>query len=103
MPPSTLRENYQELFSQASPNRTDWVQPVCIAILGLTGVFFIYSAQAYSGHSQWMRQIVWLFLGTGIYFTLARIDYNLFLEKSAPDLLRLPRSPPHVGALLAPV
>ncbi len=82
MPPSTLRENYQELFSQASPNRTDWVQPVCIAILGLTGVFFIYSAQAYSGHSQWMRQIVWLFLGTGIYFTLARIDYNLFLEKA---------------------
>ncbi|AWT60847.1 MAG: Peptidoglycan glycosyltransferase MrdB [Candidatus Moanabacter tarae] len=79
--PFRLRKNYQELFAQASHQRTDWVQPVCIVILGITGVFFIYSAQAYSEYSQWMRQIVWLFIGASIYLTLARIDYNLFLEK----------------------
>ncbi len=58
-----LRQNYQPLFQEAAKSRTDWIQPFCMLILGEMGVFFIQSAQAYSGQSQWMRQIVWLIWG----------------------------------------
>ena len=77
-----LRQNYQQLFQEAAKSRADWIQPLCMLILGVMGVFFIESAQAYSGQSQWMRQIVWLILGAGIYTTLAFIDYKVFLEKA---------------------
>jgi len=64
------------------PNRLDWVTPVCLILLGITSVFFIYSAQIYSGGTQWKMQLVWLTGGAIAYITLASLNYKIFLENS---------------------
>ena len=51
-------------------------------LLAVIGIFFIYSAQAFVGGGYWLRQIVWLFLGGGVYFVISRIDYKLYLENA---------------------
>ncbi len=73
---------YRALIYQAGQGRTDWIQPICIAVLCAMGVFFIYSAQVYSGQSQWIRQLVWIVLGTGVYTVVSLLDYKILLEKA---------------------
>jgi len=63
-------------------DRIDWVQPFCILILGIMGIFFIYSAQAYVGGSQWIRQIVYLIIGAGAYAVFSLVNYKLLLENA---------------------
>lgn len=77
-----LRRNTQRQLYENTQWRTDWIQPLCILLLGITGVFFIYSAQLHSGQSQWVRQSIWLILGAGVYTAVALIDYKVFLEKA---------------------
>jgi len=64
------------------PNRLDWITPICLVILGITSVFFIYSAQIYSGGTQWKMQLVWLTAGAVAYIILASLNYKIFLEYS---------------------
>lgn len=61
-------------------HRTDWVGPFCISMLLLTGVFFIYSAQSYSGGSSWKMQIVWSIIGLSVYGVVSLVNYKIFLE-----------------------
>ncbi len=61
-------------------HRTDWVGPACIALLGLVGVFFIYSAQSYSGGGAWKMQIMWLLVGAAVYTLISLVNYKVFLE-----------------------
>ena len=82
MPPDLLRQPPQHHLFQKTRSRTDWIQPLCILLLGVTGVFFIYSAQLYSGQSQWSLQIIWLILGAGLYTAVALVDYKVFMEKA---------------------
>ena len=77
-----LRQPPRHLLYQKTWWRTDWIQPPCILLLGITGVFFIYSAQFHSGQSQWVRQVLWLILGAGLYTAVALVDYKIFLEKA---------------------
>lgn len=64
----------------ASHGRTDWINPVCMLVLSAIGLFFIYSAQAYSESHFWLRQMVWIALGTAVYIVVARVDYKVYLE-----------------------
>ncbi len=75
-------DRYGALIRQAGRGRTDWIQPVCMAVLCVMGVFFIYSAQVYSGQTQWIRQMVWIVLGTGVYMAVSWLDYKILLEKA---------------------
>lgn len=66
-----------------SPNRqtrTDWISVTCIVILGIIGVFFIYSAQRITGSAFWLKQIMWLGIGAGVYATVSLIDYKVWLQ-----------------------
>ncbi|MBL4574752.1 MAG: rod shape-determining protein RodA [Opitutaceae bacterium] len=62
-----------------SKSRFDLITPSVILFLGIIGIFFIYSAQLYSGETLYKKQIVWLILGVVAYVILARIDYKYFL------------------------
>ena len=73
--PYTLSVNFE-------PNRLDWITPICLVILGITSVFFIYSAQIYSGGTQWKMQLVWLSAGAIAYVLLSSLNYKIFLEYS---------------------
>ncbi len=67
-------------FREMARGRTDWVQPACILALAVAGVFFIHSAQCYSGSRLWVKQAVWLGLGAGVYTALSRLDYRIFMR-----------------------
>ena len=73
---------YRALIYQAGRGRTDWIQPICMGVLCVMGVFFIYSAQVYSGQSLWIRQVVWIVLGAGVYIAVSLLDYKILLEKA---------------------
>ncbi len=62
--------------------RVDWIGPICILLLSVMGVFFIYSAQAFMGSDYWTRQILWIVVGSVAYFIIARIDYKIFFENA---------------------
>lgn len=58
----------------------DLVGPVCMALLAGFGVLFIYSAQHYSGGSFWMKQLVWIGIGTCVYTVVSLLDYHIFFR-----------------------
>ena len=45
----------------------DWISPICIFILSLIGIAFIYSAQSTINDADWKKQIIWVFLGIVVY------------------------------------
>lgn len=75
---------FQRLLSikQSDRHRFDPITPVCILLLTTVGIFFIYSAQIYTGRSQYIMQMIWLLLGTVTYLTVSLIDYRFFLKHS---------------------
>lgn len=75
-------ETTRRLVSTVEGPRTDWIGPVCMLLLCVVGLFFIYSAQAFVGGTYWIRQMVWMVLGTGVYVVVSRIDYKLYLENA---------------------
>ncbi len=74
--------NRPPIAERSWSDRVDWVQPFCILILGIMGIFFIYSAQTYIGGSQWIRQIVYLIIGAGAYVVFSLVNYKLLLENA---------------------
>ena len=75
-----IGENYRRLISRTTHLRMDLIQPLCMLILSITGVLFIYSALAYSGERLWIKQIVWIALGTVVYGVVSLINYKIFLR-----------------------
>ncbi|MGE9296888.1 MAG: FtsW/RodA/SpoVE family cell cycle protein [Puniceicoccales bacterium] len=63
-------------------HRSDWISPLCITLLGIMGVFFIYSAQTYVEGGAWKMQLVWLVLGGIAYVTTSLINYKFYLENA---------------------
>ncbi len=49
-------------------------------MLSTIGVFFIYSAQVYTGGRQYLQQLVWIAIGAIAYFVVSRIDYKIYLK-----------------------
>jgi len=82
MKSSVFAHSYQRFFRMEATHRLDWVNPVCILLLGIIGVCFIYSAQLYNEGTLWKKQIFWLALGGCIYTAIAFINYKIFLEKA---------------------
>lgn len=70
------------MLQTTTESRTDWINPVCILLLSLIGVAFIYSSQAYSATDFWSRQLVWIALGTAVYTVVSRIDYTFYLSNA---------------------
>ena len=70
------------LFKLTTRERFDWITPVCLLVLCMFGVFFIYSAQLASGREQWQQQLVWIGAGTVLYVTVSLLDYRLWLRWS---------------------
>lgn len=67
-------------FKLTTRERFDGITPVCLAVLSLFGVFFIYSAQLATEQRQWLTQLVWLGLGVVVYVTTSLLDYRLWLK-----------------------
>ncbi|MDQ8205546.1 rod shape-determining protein RodA [Pelagicoccus sp. SDUM812003] len=73
MLPSSKKHNYP---------RVDFINPLCMFLLACIGVMFIYSAQAYVDGGQWKSQIVWIFIGAGIYAAVSLTNYAIFMKYS---------------------
>lgn len=67
-------------FKLTTRERFDRITPVCLAVLGLIGVFFIFSAQMARDGSQWKSQLVYLSLGSLIYLGTSLLDYRIWLR-----------------------
>lgn len=63
-------------------HRSDWINPVCMLLLAITGVFFIYSAQKYLGGSAWQMQLVWIAAGGLAYGVTSLINYKFYFENA---------------------
>ena len=77
-----MLDTTRRLISNTQHTRTDWIGPLVILALSIIGIFFIYSAQAFSGGTYWMKQMVWLALGSSVYIVLSRIDYKIYMENA---------------------
>lgn len=73
------RQQWQE-FRHFYLEKTDWVGIACILLLSITGIFFIYSAQLYSGEKQYLRQIMWLVISLGVYAVVSLTDYRILFK-----------------------
>ena len=67
-------------FKLTTREHFDRITPVCISLLSLFGVFFIYSAQYSRDGSQWRNQLVYLALGAVIYIGTSLLDYRIWLR-----------------------
>lgn len=66
----------------AVERRFDWVTPFAMIALAVAGVFFIRSAQEYTGGGLWKMQIIWIILGAGVYAFVSSVNYKILLEKA---------------------
>ncbi len=64
--------------------RTDLVMPVCMLLLALMGLAFIYTSQNYNMdegpvfRQYWFRQSMFFALGAAVYWAISNIDYDKF-------------------------
>ncbi|MGC9450141.1 MAG: FtsW/RodA/SpoVE family cell cycle protein [Oceanipulchritudo sp.] len=77
-----LLDTTRKLVDDTRHSRNDWISPVVMLLLSVLGLFFIYSAQAFVGGAYWIRQIIWIVLGAGVYVVVSRIDYKIYLENA---------------------
>jgi len=77
-----LLDTTRRLISNTQHSRSDWISPVVMLLLGVIGVFFIYSSHAFLGANYWIRQIIWMGLGAVVYLIVSRIDYKIYLENA---------------------
>lgn len=68
------------VFKLTTRERWDLVTPLALTALSVIGVFFIYSAQLATAETDWIKQIVWLAMGAGIYIATSLIDYKFWLS-----------------------
>lgn len=71
--------DYIAVFKTTTRGRWDLFSPIALALLGLFGIAFIYSAQlSINGHN-WQGQLVWLSAGAVLYVLVSLIDYRFWL------------------------
>jgi rod shape determining protein RodA len=58
----------------------DWLTPFCLLILSVLSILFIHSAQAYGGGNYWKMQILWCVIGFSLYWTVAFINYQIWMR-----------------------
>lgn len=72
--------DYLSVFKTTTRERWDWVTPAALIGLSLFGVCFIYSAQFAAQGSDWVKQVVFLGLGAGVYLAVSMIDYRFWMS-----------------------
>ena len=75
-----FNKQYQGLMKASGLQRVDFLNPLCMLLLGAIGILFIYSAQFSNGGDDWKKQLVWITLGSGVYIVVASVNYKIFLE-----------------------
>lgn len=71
-----------EALAQGEKNVSDIALAVCMAILSIMGLIFIYTSQSYDmeetslARQFWFRQSIFLVLGFGAYYAISRMDYE---------------------------
>ena len=60
--------------------RFDIVNPLCILVLCLVGLMFIYSAQISYQGGHWKRQLFWIVIGIGTYTGISAVNYKYILQ-----------------------
>jgi rod shape determining protein RodA len=68
------------VFKTTTRQRWDLWTPIAMAGLGAFGIAFIYSAQLPVEGRGWMVQLLWLFIGAGVYVGASLIDYQFWLS-----------------------
>ena len=53
-----------------------------MAILGALGVYYIQSAQSYTGGAQWKMQLAYLLAGGVLYVAVSLVDYKIYLANA---------------------
>lgn len=80
------QEPHVSMFSAWVHQRAQWridpVTPLCMMALSTIGVFFIYSAQVFTGGDLYLQQIGWLGLGTVLYIAVSLVNYRIYLRHS---------------------
>ena len=75
--------DYISVFKTTTRGRWDLLTPFAMAGLSLFGIAFIYSAQ-FSVHETsvpyWIKQLIYLALGTGVYVGVSLVDYRFWLS-----------------------
>jgi len=76
--------DYLSVFKTTTRGRWDVLTPLAILGLSVVGLFFIYSAQYSTAGAwyaeYWVRQLVFLTVGAGIYYAVSLIDYRIWLS-----------------------
>jgi rod shape determining protein RodA len=72
--------DYFSVFKTATRERWDAWNPLALVALSLIGVAFIYSAQLSQSENDWIKQIIFLVIGAGVYLAVALIDYRIWLS-----------------------
>jgi len=71
---------YLNVFKPTTRTQWDLLTPLALAVLGLFGLAFIYSAQLSAQGEDWIKQLIFLGLGTGVYLAVSLIDYRFWLS-----------------------
>jgi rod shape determining protein RodA len=59
--------------------RFDWITPLATLALMVIGVCFIYSAQLERHGSDWLKQILFIVVGSGLYIAVSLVDYRFWM------------------------
>jgi rod shape determining protein RodA len=71
---------YLNVFKPTTRSHWDVLTPLALVGLGLFGLAFIYSAQFQVHGRDWIKQLVFLCLGAGVYVGVSLIDYRFWLS-----------------------
>ncbi|MCG8528089.1 MAG: rod shape-determining protein RodA [Opitutales bacterium] len=66
-------------WKNARWDRFDWISPLCMTVLGVFSVMYIYSSQVYNGGNLWLKQLIWIALGWAVYFLISSINYKKWM------------------------
>ncbi len=59
--------------------RFDWITPLAMFALCTISIFFIYSAQLERNGHDYLKQILFIAVGAGIYITVSLVDYRYWM------------------------
>jgi rod shape determining protein RodA len=68
------------VFKITTRERWDWATPLAMIGLGTIGLAFIYSAQYSNYSNDWVKQIVFMIAGAGLYLGVSLIDYRFWIS-----------------------
>jgi rod shape determining protein RodA len=68
------------VFKVTTRERWDLGTPLAMLALAAIGLSFIYSAQLSTAQSDWVKQLVFMTIGAGVYIAVSLIDYRFWIS-----------------------